>query len=206
MAEGARIALPYPDVAIVERDTLEQQTATVAESLPQRPVVVGGCCCAHVGAARELARRAERLAVVWIDAHGDLNTPESSPSGNLWGMPFRMILAEGGVALEDAALVGSRNLDPPELEFARSAGIDDSVDRALADVSAAYVALDLDVLDPAEVDVLMPEPDGPSSAEIEAVLGDVAARTTIAGMGVTGFLPTERNAALARRMLVAAGF
>ena len=206
MAEAARIALPYPEVAIVERDTLEQQTATVAESLPQRPVVVGGCCCAHIGAARELARRTERLAVVWIDAHGDLNTPESSPSGNLWGMPFRMILDGGGVALADAALVGSRNLDPPELEFVRSAGIDDSIDRALAGASAAYVALDLDVLDPAEVDVLIPEPDGPSSAEIEALLGDIAARTSIAGMGVTGFLPTERNAALARRMLAAAGF
>ena len=206
MAEAARIALPYPEVAIVERDTLEQQTATVAESLPQRPVVVGGCCCAHIGAARELARRTERLAVIWIDAHGDLNTPESSPSGNLWGMPFRMILDGGGVALADAALVGSRNLDPPELEFVRSAGIDDSIDRALAGASAAYVALDLDVLDPAEVDVLIPEPDGPSSAEIEALLGDIAARTSIAGMGVTGFLPTVRNAALARRMLAAAGF
>jgi arginase family enzyme len=206
MAEAARIALPYPEVAIVERDTLEQQTATVAESLPQRPVVVGGCCCAHIGAARELARRTERLAVVWIDAHGDLNTAESSPSGNLWGMPFRMILDGGGVALADAALVGSRNLDPPELEFVRSAGIDDSIDRALAGASAAYVALDLDVLDPAEVDVLIPEPDGSSSAEIEALLGDIAARTSIAGMGVTGFLPTERNAALARRMLSAAGF
>jgi arginase len=206
MAEGARIALPYPEAAIVERDTLDEQTTAVAESLPERPVVIGGCCCAHVGAARELARRAERLAVVWIDAHGDLNTPETSPSGNLWGMPFRMILDGGGVALEDAALVGSRNLDPPELEFVRSAGIDDSLDRALADVSAAYVALDLDVLDPSEVDVLIPEPDGPSSAEIEALLGDLATRTPIAGMGVTGLLPTERNAALARRMLAAAGF
>jgi arginase family enzyme len=121
-------------------------------------------------------------------------------------MPFRMILDGGGVALEDAALVGSRNLDPPEREFVRSTGIDDSVARALADVSAAYVALDLDVLDPSEVDVLIPEPDGPSSAEIEALLGDLATRTTIAGMGVTGLLRTERNAALARRMLAAAGF
>jgi arginase len=205
MARGARIALPYPEAAVVERDTLEEQTAAVAESLPERPVVVGGCCCSHVGAARELARRAERLAVVWIDAHGDLNTPETSSSGNLWGMPFRMILDGGGVAAEDAALVGSRNLDPAELEFVRSAGIDKSLDRALAGATAAYVALDLDVLDPAEVDVLVPEPDGPSSDEIEALLRDLATRTTIAGMGVTGFLPTERNAALARRMLAAAG-
>ena len=114
MAEGARIPLPYPEVAVVERETLEEQTDAVAEALAERPIVVGGCCCAHVGAARGLARRVERLAVVWIDSHGDLNTPETSPSGNLWGMPFRMILDSGVVAPEDAALVGARNLDPPE--------------------------------------------------------------------------------------------
>jgi len=62
------------------------------------------------------------------------------------------------------------------------------------------------VLDPAEVDVLMPEPDGPSADELETLLRDLAATTTIAGMGVTGLLATERNAALATRMLAAAGF
>ena len=85
-------------------------------------------------------------------------------------------------------------------------GIDDSLDRALAGAGAAYVALDLDVLDPSEVDVLIPEPDGPPAEEIEALLRDIAGRTTIAGIGVTGFLATERNAALATRMLAAAGF
>ena len=105
---------------------------------------------------------------MWIDAHGDLNTPETSPSGNLWGMPFRMLLDGGVVAPEDAALVGARNLDPPESEFIAATGIDDSLDRALAGVDATYVALDLDVLDPSEVDVLIPEPGGPSAGEIEA--------------------------------------
>jgi hypothetical protein len=62
------------------------------------------------------------------------------------------------------------------------------------------------VLDPSEVDVLIPEPDGPSAEEIEVLLRDIGVRTTIAGIGVTGFLATERNAALAARMLVAAGF
>ena len=206
MADGARIPLPYPEVAVVERGTLEEQIEAVAASLPERPVVVGGCCCTHVGAARGVAHRVDRLAVVWIDAHGDLNTPATSPSGNLWGMPFRMILDGGGVSPEDAALVGARNLDPPEIEFAQDAGIDGSLERALADVSATYVALDLDVLDPAEVDVLIPEPNGPSSDEIEALLAEIAERTTIAAIGVTGFLPTERNALLVRRMLAAAGF
>ncbi len=206
MAEGARIALPYPEVAVVERDTLEEQTAAVADSLAARPIVVGGCCCTHVGGVRGVSRRVDRLGIVWIDAHGDLNTPETSPSGNQWGMPFRMILDGGLVHAEDAALVGARSLDPPEAEFLAATGIDDSLDRALAGVDATYVALDLDVLDPSEVDVLIAEPDGPSADEIEGLLRVIAGRTTLAGIGVTGFLATERNAALATRMLAAAGF
>jgi arginase family enzyme len=206
MVEGAQIVLPYPEVAIVERDVLEEQSEAIAGALPARPVVLGGCCCAHVGAAQGLARRVERLAVIYIDAHGDLKTPESSPSGNLWGMPFRMLLDGGTVRPEDAALVGARSLDPPEVEFMEANGIDDSLERALEGADATYVALDLDVLDPSEVDVLIPEPEGPSAVEIEDLLRNVATRTTVAGVGVTGFLATERNAALAIRMLAAAGF
>jgi arginase len=206
MVDGARIPLPYPEVAVVERAGLDEQTDAVADALPARPIVVGGCCCAHVGAALGVARRVERLAVVWIDAHGDLNTPESSPSGNLWGMPFRMILDSGAVSADNAALVGARNLDPPEVEFMGSVGLDDSLDRALAGVDATYVALDVDVLDAAEVDVLIPEPNGPSADEIAELLGDIASRATIAAMGITGLLATERDSALAARMLAAAGF
>jgi arginase len=206
MAEGARIALPYPEVAVVERDTLEEQTAAVADALAARPIVVGGCCCTHVGAVRGVAQRVDRLGIAWIDAHGDLNTPETSPSGNQWGMPFRMILDAGFVRPENAALVGARSLDPPEAAFLAATGIDDSLDRALAEVDAVYVALDLDVLDPSEVDVLIAEPDGPSADEIEGLLRGIASRTTIAGIGVTGFLATDRNAALAARLLAAAGF
>jgi arginase family enzyme len=73
-------------------------------------------------------------------------------------------------------------------------------------VEATYVALDLDVLDPEEADVFMPEPDGLSVSEVEGLLGEVAGRTTIAGIGLTGFLATERNATLAARLLAAAGF
>jgi arginase len=206
MAEAARIPLAYPEAAVVERDTLDEQTEALAAALPARPVVLGGCCCTHVGAATGVASRMDRLAVVWIDAHGDLNTPETSPSGNLWGMPFRMLLDAGVVDVADAALVGARNLDPPEAEFLERHGIDGSLDRALEGVDAAYVALDLDVLDPSEVDVLISEPEGATADELESLLRDIAGRTRIAGMGVSGFLPTERDAALAARMLAAAGF
>jgi arginase len=206
MATAAHTDLPYPEVAIVERATLEEQTQAIAEALPERPVIVGGCCCSHIGGATGLARRVGRLGVVWIDSHGDLNTPETSPSGNAWGMPFRTILDAGIVDVADAALVGARSLDPPEREYMAEVGIDDSVDRALDGVDATYVALDLDVLGPSEIDALVPEPNGLSADELEALLGELATGTTVAGIGVTGFLPTDRNAAVARRMLAAAGF
>jgi arginase family enzyme len=206
MAEAAYVALPYPEVAVVERDSLGEQNDALAAALAARPIVVGGCCCSHVGAATGVSRRVGRLGLVWFDAHGDLNTPETSPSGNEWGMPFRMLLEAGVVVPEDTALVGARNLDPPEVEFMAAHGIDESLDRALAGVEATYVALDFDVLDPEEADVFMPEPDGMSVSALEGLLGEVAGRTTIAGIGVTGFLATERNAALAARLLAAAGF
>ena len=173
--------------------------------LPERPLVVGGCCCSHVGAVQGLAGRGGRLAVVWFDAHGDLNTPETSPSGNQWGMPLRMLLDDGVVAPGDVALVGARNLDPPEVEYMTATGIDDSLDRALADVDAVYVAFDLDVLDPSEASPWMPEPGGPGVDEAEALLRQVVDRAPLAGIGVTGHLRDERNAAVVTRLLAAAG-
>jgi arginase family enzyme len=205
MAAAAGLELEYPETGTIERDSLDEQSAALAAALPERPLVLGGCCCAHVGAVQGLARRGGRLAVVWFDSHGDLNTPESSPSGNLWGMPLRMLLDDGVVSAEDVALVGARNLDPPEVEFMAGEGIDDSLDRALAGVDAVYVALDLDVLDPAEAGIFFPEPDGPRVEEIEALLEDVASRARLAGMGVTGHVPDERNIAVISRLTAAAG-
>jgi len=206
MAEGAALAIPYPEVGIVERNTLEEQNEALAAVLPAKPVVLGGCCCAHVGAVRGLAQRVESLAVVWIDAHGDLNTPETSPSGNLWGMPLRMLIDDGTVAAGDVALVGARNLDPGETDFLAETGIDSSLKRALADADAAYVALDLDVLDPSDADVFMVEPEGASVEGIEAVLREARERAVIAGVGVTGFRASERNLSVITRLLAAAGF
>jgi arginase len=121
-------------------------------------------------------------------------------------MPLRMLLDDGIVAPEDVALVGARNLDPPEVDYLAETGIDDSLERALAGVDRVYVALDLDVLDPSEAKVFMPEPGGLHAADIEAVLRDAAVRTTIGGVGVTGFLLEDENIALVTRLLAAGGF
>ena len=104
MAEAAFHALPYPEASVIEADTLAEQTLMLASELPDRPIVLGGCCCSHVGAIEALSAGEECLAVVWIDAHGDLNTPASSPSGNAWGMPLRMVLDDGAVLAKHVAL------------------------------------------------------------------------------------------------------
>jgi arginase family enzyme len=189
MAEAAWLELPFPEAAIVEAETLEEQNLALAADLPERPLVLGGDCCSHVGAVEGLVARQGRLALIWFDAHGDLNTPESSPSGNQWGMPLRMLLDSGAVAAEDVALVGARNLDPPEEEFIRSSALhlgEDGISRALDGAGCAYVALDADVLEPSEMSVFMPEPEGLSRPEAERLLRAVEARAKILGAGFTG--------------------
>ena len=204
MAAAAWLELPYPETAVVACETLEEQIAAQAASLPPRPLVLGGCCCAHVGAIRGLSARGSRLAVVWVDAHGDLNTPESSPSGNAWGMPLRMAIDEGSVRAEDVALVGVRQLDAAEAAFMEVAGIDDDVSRALDGADMVYVALDCDVLEPEQIACFMPEPGGLSIEDVEAALHEVGARRPVAGAGLTGLLP-EADPALLVRFAAALG-
>ncbi len=206
MIEAASLPLDYPEVAVVEEDTLAAQTLAVASDLPVRPLVLGGCCCSHVGAVEGLAARHGRVGVVWLDAHGDLNTPASSPSGNEWGMPLRMLIDGGAVDPADVALWGARNLDPPEVEFIAAAGIHDGPSAVLARVDAVYVALDCDVLDPPELAVFMPEPDGPSLADVEKMLIGIRERATVVGAGLTGLAPDPGNVEKLERLTTALGF
>lgn len=208
MAEAARLPLDYPEAAIVEEDSLADQNLALAAELPDWPLVLGGCCCSHVGAVEGLAARHDAIALVWFDAHGDLNTPETSPSGNAWGMPLRMLIDAGTVEAQNVALVGARNLDPPEEEFIERRGVhvgDDSVDRALQDCSCVYVALDVDALDPEEIASFMPEPNGLGLEETEAILADVRERSTLVGAGLTGLAPDPANVARLHRLTRALG-
>jgi arginase len=192
MAAAGHMNVPWPEAAVVDEATLDGQSDAIARQLPARPLVLGGCCCSHVGAVRELARHG-RIGVVWLDAHGDLNTPESSPSGNAWGMPLRMLIDAGDVDPRDVTLIGARNLDPPEVEFIAASGIA----TGLGDLpERIYVAVDGDVIEPGELDVFMPEPDG---IGLEALEGLLASLPTPVGAGLTGFVPSARNEpALAR--------
>jgi arginase len=208
MAEAASLPLPYPETAVIAEESLAEQSLALALDLPERPLVLGGCCCAHIGAVEALAARHGRIAVVWFDAHGDLNTIDSSPSGNEWATPLRMLLDSGATEAQDVVLVGARNLDPPEEEFIAMNGIalgGEAVGRALAGTTGTYVAVDFDALADDEVAPFMPEPGGLSVAEAEEVLVSVRDGNPVLGAGLTAMLPDERNLAPAARLTAALG-
>jgi arginase len=176
MVEAARLPLPYPEVAVVEEVSLGEQNLAIATELPERPLVLGGCCCSHIGAIEGLAARHDRLGVIWFDAHGDLNTPETSPSGNVHGMVLAAALGRAGerfagdgwdlpaLVPSRVALVGVRSLDEGERELLREldalvftmsdvdrVGVERAIREALAHVAGPgflHVSLDMDVVDP----------------------------------------------------------
>jgi arginase len=208
MAEAGRLPLPYPEAAVVEEETLDEQTLAVAIDLPERPLVLGGCCCAHIGAVEALSARNGRIALVWFDAHGDLNTPETSPSGNLWGMPLRMILDSGAVDPQDTILLGARSLDPSEREFVASIGLRTEaaeLEQALEGTEGTYVALDVDALEPDGIRPFMPEPGGLSLDEIEQLLERVRQRTSVLGAGFSGLAAEPENVEPLMRLARALG-
>jgi arginase family enzyme len=208
MVAAASLDLPYPEVAVIEEPSLGEQELALAAALPERPLVLGGCCCSHVGAIEGLSARFERLALVWLDAHGDLNTPETSPSGNQWGMPLRMVLDAGSVRVEDTVLIGARNLDPPEEAFIRESGLatgEDAIHSALEGADAVYVAFDADVMNPDELPSFMPEPGGWNIDDAERVLRSIAERSTVAGAGVSGVTPDPGGLQPLGRLVAALG-
>ena len=150
----------------------------VAESLDEGafPLVLGGDHSIAIGSVNGSARDVD-LGVVWFDAHADYNTPATTPSGNVHGMPVAAFLGEGefadndwasaGVDPENVALVGLRSVDGSERESLRESGVSvftmsDIDERGITDVTedaldvvsegtdGVHVSLDLDWLDPNE--------------------------------------------------------
>lgn len=208
MAEAAWLDVPYPEACVVEEASLPEQSVAVALDLPERPLVLGGCCCAHIGPVEGLGSRHGRIAVVWLDAHGDLNTLESSPSGNPWATPLRILVDSGAVRPDDVALVGARSLDPPEVEFIARSGVrtgSRAVEEAVAGTVGTYVALDLDVLEPGLVSAFMPEPEGLSLEAAESVLRDVRTRSAVLGAGLSGLAGAPGDVEPVTRLCAALG-
>jgi arginase len=140
------------------------------------PVVLGGDHSVALGTLGGLAKARDAGGVLWIDAHGDMNTPETSPSGNVHGMPLAAAMGLADARFESAdwvlpavdphrvALVGLRAIDEQERELIRKLGIKAysmsdidriGVERAIreslshiAGTGFVHVSLDMDALDP----------------------------------------------------------
>ncbi|GAA4237382.1 arginase family enzyme/GNAT superfamily N-acetyltransferase [Streptosporangium album] len=207
LAEGAaRLAAMIPDaehLRVTIGETLAETAARTREALSRArggfTVTVGGDCGVELEPISAALREyGERLRVVWFDAHGDLNTPDSSPSGAFHGMVLRTLLGEGPPDLvpdrvlrpEQVVLAGVRALDPAESEYVRVTGLGDL--SALADGAALYIHLDLDVLDPEFFgSVGTPEPGGLLPGELTDQIAALASRFEVVGLGVTEYEPAR---------------
>jgi arginase family enzyme len=121
-------------------------------------------------------------------------------------MPLRMLLDRNTIAAADVVLWGARNLDPPEEDFIAASEIGDDPAALLDHVEAVYVALDCDVLAPAELAVFMPEAGGPSLAELEQLLERVRDSGKLVGAGFTGLAPDPANVEKLERLAAALGY
>ena len=158
--------------------TCELIAARVGDALRagSAPLVLGGDHSVALGTLGGLAAVSGTGGVLWIDAHGDLNTPSSSPSGNVHGMSLAAAIGIAGDGFESeawplpavdpsrVAIVGARSLDDAEKRFLRESdvmvftmteidriGIERAVEQALVRVSGSgfvHVSLDMDALDP----------------------------------------------------------
>ncbi|SCG72743.1 arginase family protein [Micromonospora coxensis] len=192
-------------------DNLAACRAALARVAGGLVVTVGGDCgveLAPVEAA--LAGHGDDLALVWFDAHADLNTATSSPSHAFHGMVLRALLGEGPAALTPArtlsaarlVLAGVRALDPGERAYVRDnavtlldAGRLAEPAELVAAVAATgartvYVHIDLDVLDPGEFAAVgCPEPGGLTPQRLVAAVAALAGRFRLAGVGMTEYEP-----------------
>jgi arginase len=165
-------------------DTCTRTAKAVCKTLEDgmTPLVLGGDHSLAVGSVSGVAefyrRQDQKIGVVWIDAHSDINTPETSPSGNVHGMPLAALLGLGPESLttiygfvpkispENTVLVGVRDIDPAERANIRRAGMggvytmrdidergmravmEDALRAAGRGTAGYHVSLDMDWIDP----------------------------------------------------------
>lgn len=193
---------------------LETALAVIRNKDPERILAVGGDCGIELPIVTFLnARFSGNLTVIWLDAHGDLNTPETSPSRLFHGMPLAAILGHGdadmlalcspGLSPDQVILAGARELDPPESALIRHHGLDVLPVRTLANdaesLAAAarkkgrdtvYLHIDLDVMDPDTFPhVACPEAGGLSPDTLCALIDRITDNFTLAGMSLVEFDP-----------------
>lgn len=178
---GEKRAKYVGEISATCQSLAEAVERTLAEGV--LPLVLGGDHSIAIGSiagvAAHFRKQGKRIGVLWLDAHGDLNTPETSPSGNVHGMPLAALLGHGPPELTEimgfkpkaeprhVALVGVRDLDPKERRLLKESGIHaftmrDIDERGMREVmtealrfvtddtEGVAVSLDMDFVDPSD--------------------------------------------------------
>ena len=181
MSYGEKRAKYLAEIA----DACKDLGAIVEKSLEESmlPVVLGGDHSIAAGTLSGIAayfkKREKKIGLIWLDAHGDINTPESSPSGNVHGMPLAAAMGYGATELvelqgfkpkvepQNISLVGIRDLDTQEKKLAKKSGVhvftmrdidergmrevmSDALKYAMDDTDGISVSLDMDFVDPSD--------------------------------------------------------
>jgi len=170
----AEIADACKDLGVLVEKSLEESML---------PVVLGGDHSIAAGTLSGIAayfkKKEKKIGLIWLDAHGDINTPESSPSGNVHGMPLAAAMGYGAIELvelqgfkpkvepQNISLVGIRDLDSQEKKLAKKSGVhvftmrdidergmrevmSDALKYAMDDTDGISVSLDMDFVDPSD--------------------------------------------------------
>lgn len=223
-ATTVAVTLPEADVWTRMVALHEAVAERVAEMVGrgESVVVASGDCMVALGVAAGVQRAGIDPGIAWLDAHGDLQTVETTLSGYVGGMPLSILLGYrpelwGGpmglrpFAQEDILLVGARDLDPSEAEYLRASRIRQA---AVEDHAADHVAsrpylvhLDTDVVDPTDLTgQLFPTAGGTGKEQVLRTVGDIiASADSVPALSVGLTSAPQRVAAdpLYRRLLTA---
>ena len=222
----ATIEPPLPDDAVPSRVTVLHRAVadTVADTVAgeARPLLLSGDCLASLAVAAGLQRRYREIAVVWLDAHGDFNTPAITTSGYLPGMPVAMLtgrapeLFAGPLGLRpvperNIVLADARDLDPAERDALAASQVrripatPAAFGAALSELGdlPVYLHVDVDIMDSAEVPGLrFPVGRGPSLSDIENCLTTITTSANVVAASLAcAWLPEHAGTPAAREAI-----
>ena len=196
------------------------------------PVIIGGDHTSALGFHTGLARAHGKTGIIWVDTHPDLNTPETSPSGNIHGMPLAGLLGRGSekmlettapcrISEEHVAMVGTRSIDEGEqkwldegiihcmtMDVVKERGLSACLASAVNTANQAEagygLSIDIDAIDPSQAPfVATPVDGGLDVDELAQVLKDLPRKDRLLGMEVVEFTPRKNADAVVACELIA---
>jgi arginase len=178
------------------RPVLEAAAAELSAALDrgELPLLTASDCTISIATLPIVARRVPGVRFLWIDAHGDFNTPATTPSGFLGGMCLAAACGRWDAGWPDTIdpvsvwFLGVRDLDAGERVEVERAGVRTGV----PDEGPVYVHLDLDGLDPSVMPVQFPVPGGLGAGEVRDVLAALVRDGRLVGLEVTAFEHPDR--------------